>query len=102
MKRAVTGFLLAVMLGLVTPSASATYIGVHWRRTSNPFTVTVVESVQSRFLDSIARAAGLWSKSDKLDMVTTPGSTTARARRHCAFIRGSVHICNSNYGSTGW
>ncbi len=101
MRRLALLFSVVVLLG-VTPNASATYIGVHWRRTVNPATVTVVTSLQSRFLDPTTRAAGLWSVSDVIDMVLEPGGTGRRSRQNCAYIRGKVHICSGSYGNTGW
>jgi hypothetical protein len=104
MRRLALLILVTVVLG-VTPSASAitgNYIGVHWRRAVNPFTVEVVSSVVPHFNDPLARAARLWSESNKLDMAITPGNTSADARHHCAYITGKVHVCSSNFGSTGW
>jgi len=105
MRRAFAVAAVAVVVLATAPQASASpccYQGWHWRRSHNPFTVTLVLSLTSAWQTPIQAAATEWSKSDKFDMVTTPGNSSLSARKACAETSGEVHVCNANYGATGW
>lgn len=104
MRRLAVAAITAVLLSFA-PQASAAPCcaqGWHWRRAHNPFVINLVLSVTNAWQPQVNSAAAEWSTSDKFDMVSTPGSTSLRARRNCAMTSGAVHVCNANYGATGW
>jgi hypothetical protein len=75
----------------------------HWARTSNPFTVTLVDSAATSAWDTaLASASSDWSVSSVLDTVVAPGATDKRTRRRCAAVTGQVRVCNDTYGNNGW
>jgi hypothetical protein len=74
----------------------------HWARTSNPFTLTVVNSTTSDWDPYVAGAVADWNASAVLDMVQEIGDESSRTRRQCSAPTGQIRICNLAYGNTGW
>jgi hypothetical protein len=105
MRRALAAAATAAIILALAPQASAApccYAGWHWKRASNPFVVTILSSVQSKWVTPLTNAVNEWSTSDKFDMHIVQGNTSAATRSNCGQTSGEVHVCNSNYGATGW
>src|SRR5438128_774800 len=101
MRRASIALAFALLVSVApTTSAHAGYIGWHWRRHVNPFTVTVVLSTTNAWMTPVQGATSDWSKSDVLDMTFTVGNQSQSARRNCGFSTTHlvVHACDFNYG----
>jgi hypothetical protein len=80
-------------------SASHSWGGYHWARTSNPFTLKLGNNVTANWSPYLATTASDWSVSTVLDMNIVPGGTNAR---RCKPTLGRVEVCNSSYGNNGW
>lgn len=96
----------AAALGSVV-LANHSWGNYHWARTTNSFSLTVVNSTTADWDPYVAVAVENsprgWSSSTKLDLVEDPsGSTTDRDRRQCRAPSGALRICNQTYGNTGW
>jgi hypothetical protein len=102
MKRIAAAAIFVTLLTVAPPASANHYAGWHWRRTSNPFTVTLVESITSKWKAPLENAANEWSTSSKFDFAFVPGNTSATARRSCAETQARVHVCTANYGAVGW
>jgi predicted Zn-dependent protease len=105
MKRLLAVAAVAAVLMSFSPQASAApccYEGWHWKRSHNPFTVTVLSSATNTWATPLARAAAEWSKSSKLNIRIVQGNKSSATRQACVETRGEVHFCNGNYGNTGW
>jgi len=105
MKRILSMAAVCAVLLSFAPQASASpccYAGWHWFRKANPLTVTILLSVTSSWQTPISGAVADWSKSTKLNMVTTPGNSSLTARQNCSKTSAQVHVCDANYGNTGW
>ena len=108
MRRAVRSLLpfVLVTIALVSalPVARATHSqGWHWRRSSNPFTVRLVDSVTSTWQTPVEAAASEWSeRSGVLNTSMTTGSADGSTRRECPAPDGAVRICNGHYGDKPW
>jgi hypothetical protein len=76
--------------------------GYHWARTSNPFTVKVVDSNTTDWNNNLTWAISDWSKSTVLDMAYEQGDESRTARKRCVMISGKIHSCNADYGFNGW
>ena len=74
----------------------------HWARTTNSFTLTIVNSTTTDWDPYVTRAVADWSDSNRLNMVQSEGTTADRDRRQCRTPEGAVRICNQDYGNTGW
>ena len=86
---------------LATPaSATHSWGGYHWARTSNPFTLKLGDNVTSNWDSYLGVASADWSVSDVFDTVVVPGG--AGNVRRCSATTGRVEVCNSTYGNTGW
>lgn len=96
----------ALALGVATAAlsvpASATHSwgGYHWARTSNPFTLKLGDNVTSAWESYLVTTSSDWSASSVLDTVIVPGNA-GRVRR-CNATTGRVEVCNTTYGQTGW
>jgi len=71
--------------------------GYHWARTSNPFTLNLRDNVSTTWDPYLNEASYDWSLSSVLD--TTVMLFNGRS---CRISAGSILICNSKYGKTGW
>src|SRR5688572_19814874 len=88
-----------MVLGLVASmSATHSWGGYHWARTSNPFTVQVADNVSSAWDSYLDTAVGDWSQSDVLNVAEVAGTNG----RNCKPKAGRVEVCNAAYGFNGW
>jgi hypothetical protein len=92
-----------VLLG-IPPAVYADHSwgNLHWARTSNPFTLQVVDSVTGTWDAPLAGSISDWSQSNVLTLASEPGVTTSTERRRCTPITGKIRACNYTYGNTGW
>lgn len=92
----------AIAMSLLAPGlASATHSwgGYHWARTTNPFTLKVGDNVSSTWDPILATTSSDWSQSTVLDTTIVAGSTRSRI---CKPTSGRVEVCDATYGNTGW
>lgn len=91
-----------VLLGVITfptnLSASHSWNGYHWARTSNPFSLRTGDNVTSAWDSYLNTAISDWSKSTVLDLVKEAGLSNKR----CAAVSGTIQVCNNTYGNNGW
>jgi len=94
----VTVVLTAVAMLASVVSASHSWGGYHWARTSNPFTLKVGNNVTSNWTTEFNTAIADWSNSSVMDLTAIAGS----AGRNCKMVAGTVQVCNRTYGNNGW
>jgi len=91
---------LALTLVLpVTVSASHSWGGYHWARTTNPFTLKLGDNVSPDWDSYLVTTANDWSASSVLDTTIVSGGSV---KRLCSATTGMVQVCNSKYGNNGW
>ena len=73
--------------------------GYHWARTSNPFALTIGDSVSGPWDAVLQTTSADWSASTMLDTHVVASSS---APRRCKAIAGRVEVCNTTYGNNGW
>ena len=97
------------VIGLVTviiaafpaaASASHSWGSYHWARTSNPFTLKVVDSATQAWDSYLVTSIGDWSASSVLNLTRVEGSVAKG--KTCKTFSGRVNVCNSKYGNNGW
>ena len=96
---------LVAVVALVLPTtafANHAWGNYHWARTSNPFTVKVVDSNTPDWDDNVRTAAGDWSSSQVLNVVVEAGIDDQRTRKRCPMVSGKLRSCNAAYGFNGW
>lgn len=96
--------LLAAGLALVlivptSVSANHAWGGYHWARKSNPFTLQVGDKVTSAWDAFLRQASTDWSTSSVLHTSVVNGTAV---KKLCSATTGTVQVCNSRYGNTGW
>ena len=92
----------ALIVALVLPGAtSATHSwgGCHWARTSNPFTLKLGDNVNSAWDPYLRTTSSDWSQSTVLNTTVVAGGTQPRK---CRPTTGRVEVCNASYGNNGW
>jgi hypothetical protein len=99
-------FMLVLIFALtafpVPVSANHSWGNYHWARTSNPFTVRVIDSMTSDWDDNLNTAISDWNASSVLNVVKEAGDSSSNTRRRCRPVSGKVRACNSTYGNNGW
>ena len=95
---------MIVMLAAFPLSVGASHAwgNYHWARTANPFTLKVVDSMNTSWDDNLDIAISDWSSSSVMNIVKEAGSTTTNTRRRCPAVSGKVRACNYTYGTNGW
>jgi hypothetical protein len=94
---------LAILAAIPSAAqASHSWNGYHWARTSNPFTVKVIDSMTSNWDDNLATAISDWGASSVLDVSKEAGNDRSKTRKQCRAVTGKVRACNATYGNNGW
>jgi len=92
----------AVIIFPINSYADHDWNNYHWARTSNPFTLRVVDSTTSIWASQQSTAIADWSISSVMNLTAEQGDESSNARRRCVMISGKIHSCNYTYGSNGW
>jgi hypothetical protein len=95
---------IIVMLAAFPLSAGAEHAwgNYHWARTSNPATITVIDSMSNDWDDNLGDAINDWSASSVLNIVEEAGNSDSNTRSRCRAVKGKVRSCNYTYGTNGW
>lgn len=96
---ALLGVTTAAVVLVATATASHSWGNYHWARTSNPFTLTVGDNVDTRWDAYLDQAVADWSVSSVLDLAKATGGTSPT---NCGATSGRIEACNGSYGTTGW
>ena len=83
-------------------SANHSWGTYHWARSSNPFTLKVVDSNTPDWDSKLQLALDDWSVSSVLNLTKEPGDDSSRTRKRCPMISGKIRSCNAEYGFNGW
>jgi len=92
----------AMALTAGAASASHSWNGYHWARTSNPFTLKVVDSVTPTWDSTFQDALSHWGQSTILDFNVAASDDSGKTRRRCPMVTGQMRVCNNTYGRNGW
>ena len=89
----------AVLVATGPASATHSWGGYHWARTSNPFTLKLGNNTSGSWTTDLATVSSDWSQSTVLDTNVVAGRTKPKS---CRPASGRVEVCSANYGNTGW
>ncbi len=78
--------------------ASHSWGSYHWARTSNPFTIRVIDANTSTWDSHLNVAIADWDKSTVMNVVREAGAEDKR----CRAVAGKAKSCNGSYGQNGW
>ncbi len=99
----ISAMTLFVLLSFpIGANANHSWNNYHWARTSNPFTIKVVDSNTPDWDDNKAVSIADWSASTVLNLINIAGSDLQNTRKRCPMVSGQVRSCNANYGFNGW
>ncbi len=79
--------------------ANHAWSNYHWVRTNAQLTVPVGDNVDSRWDAALVTAVNDWNVSTVIQSPLVAGSTNAK---NCRAVAGTIQVCNSRYGNTGW
>ena len=100
LRSAILASLVAASAALpLTATASHSWGGYHWARTSNPFTLKLGDNLSPGWDSYLGTTSSDWSKSTVLDTTIVAGSANPK---NCRASAGRIEVCNSSYGKTGW
>lgn len=86
------------VLAAAPAAASHAWGNYHWARTSNPFTVAVIDANTSGWDSHLNVAIADWDNSSVMTVVKQAGSEEKR----CRPAAGKAKSCNGTYGKNGW
>jgi hypothetical protein len=99
----------SLIVGLLTTMGLTAYVSAnhawgdyHWARTSNPFTLQVIDSVTPAWDAYLDEALADWTASSVLDLTKTSGNSGVLSRWLCSPASGRIKACNYTYGNNGW
>lgn len=101
MKRSIAYAALITGASLIAGPAVADHSwgSYHWARTSNPFTLKVVDAVSSNWDPYLDEAIGDWNQSTVVKLARDGTGTNPKK---CTAITGKILACNAAYGQRGW
>lgn len=93
----------AIALSIVpTAHASHSWSNYHWARASNPFALTIVDSVTGVWDSLLPPVSADWSASTMFNTTIQSGASGLLDRLACNAIAGKIRVCNANYGPNLW
>lgn len=85
------------LAGAATPS----WDGNHWPRAANPVTIRVGDNLSGTWPEYLTEAEDDWSAHPELLIISPEKGSSSSP--DCPFVRGTVQVCNGDYGDdTGW
>ncbi|MCA1560481.1 MAG: hypothetical protein LC804_09525 [Acidobacteria bacterium] len=105
-RRALASGVLVVAVFAVSLSASHSWGGYHWARTSNPFTLKLGNNLTTAaWSGHLSQTSQDWNSPGRFN-TTTPLMTSLVAgqsrNKRCSMVAGTTQVCNGNYGFNGW
>lgn len=90
----------AALSAVAVPAlASHSWSTYHWKRTTAELTVPVGDNVTAAWDSYLNVAVADWNKSTVIQSPKVAGSTNPK---NCRAVAGTIQVCNSKYGQTGW
>ncbi|MDL1894652.1 hypothetical protein FBQ82_00120 [Anaerolineae bacterium CFX7] len=94
--------LLFVAAFPASTNANHSWGNYHWARTSNPFTINIIDSMSTDWDDNLNAAISDWNASSVMNVTKEAGASDTSTRRLCRPVKGKVRSCNYTYGTNGW
>ncbi|MGL6277999.1 MAG: hypothetical protein ACRC50_00390 [Gaiella sp.] len=110
---ALLGVVVGAFMVVVGPaSANHAWGSYHWARTSNPFTIKVVDANTSAWDTQLNEAIAGWNNQPVLysaflprwtgPLVLSVAREAGSEDKRCRPVSGKVKSCNGSYGQNGW
>lgn len=99
-RRTILAFLATLIALGSTASASHSWGGYHWARTTPQFTLKLGNNLTSAdWSGHLAQTSSDWN-SGNTPVITA--IVAGQARKRCSMVAGTTQVCNGNYGNNGW
>ena len=103
MKKLSRKMMVALGIGTVAMAApvlaSHSWSNYHWKRTTSELTIPVGDNVTAVWDSHLTKAVADWNQSTVINSPKVAGSANPR---NCRGVAGTIQVCNSTYGNTGW
>lgn len=91
---------VVVAAGISVPVvASHSWNNYHWSRTTAELTIPVGDNVSGVWDAHLTTAIADWNKSTVINSPRVAGNANPK---NCRAVAGTIQVCNSKYGQTGW
>lgn len=101
-KLLLASFAVALVVSMTSAQANHSWGTYHWARTSNPFSVTLVDSVTGVWDSLLPPVSSDWAASSVLNTNIQSGATGLLDRLLCNPMARKARVCNANYGPNLW
>lgn len=94
----------AAICGLAVVVAAPSYANhswgsYHWATTDKVARPDLIDNTQGVWQQHVIDAVNDWNASDNIQSVRFTGTTN---QRRCSMSSGTIQVCNTAYGNTGW
>jgi len=100
---------IVTLAAIVVPaisSATNSWGGYHWARTTPQFTLKTGDNLTTaNWKGQLAQASSDWNSPTLFGATSTPLLTAivgGKANRRCSMVAGTTQVCNGSYGTNGW
>lgn len=106
--RSVAIYVVALICIAVPATSSATHSwgGYHWARTTPQFTLKIGDNLTSTdWKWHLARTSSDWNSPATFEATFTPLLTAigaGQSNKRCSTVAGTTQVCNGRYGNNGW
>lgn len=92
------GLLVAALPGVV--SATHSWGGYHWARTTPQFTLKLGNNLTTAdWKGHLSSSSSNWNSGNSAVLTSIVAGT---ANKRCSMVAGTTQVCNGRYGSNGW
>lgn len=100
------GVVLALGVFVNVASATHSWGGYHWARTTPQFTLKLGNNVSSGWQVYLSKASSDWNSPQATGWTGAQPLLTSivagASNRRCSMVSGTTQVCDSNYGYNGW
>lgn len=94
------GMIALPLVALAVPAAAThSWSNYHWARSTAQLTIPIGDNVDANWDSYLNQAVVDWNKSTVIESPKVAGTTNAK---NCKAVPGTIQVCNSRYGQTGW
>lgn len=103
MPKFVSAVLVAIVLSAAAASATHSWGGYHWARTTNPFTLKLGDNLTTADWKSyLAQTSSDWNSPPSGPTPVLTAIVAGQASKRCSMVAGTTQVCNGKYGFNGW
>lgn len=97
--------ILALGVLATVATASNSWGGYHWARTTPQFTLKMGNNLSTAWQSYLSNSASDWNSPQLFGATSTPvliAVVAGQSNKRCAMVGGTTQVCNSTYGQNGW